>query len=362
MTQVSAGDSSGLGARVQGVVRVSDDGTHVYFIAQGKLTGSTPNTQGIVAQDGADNLYVSSGGSVRLVAVLPASDGGLWGEDDARKAQSTPDGRFLVFDSSGPLTADDSDSAVDVYRYDAQTGGLSRVSHGADGYAAYGDGPFDASIDAPNYAAGGSVAGVDSLLVTYSGFRRAVSGDGSFVFFSTDERLVPRDVNGAPDVYEWHDGTVAMVSDGENPDVVVPSTGTAGATTFAGSSLSGGDVFFNTTSVLTPEGGDGAYDLFDARVGGGFSQPVSGVACSDACQGPLSVAPFVASAGGSALTAGGGNLPVPKAAVVKPVKKKAKPKKKAKRKPKKKAKAKKAKAKRVKGERVRGRVVGGGRS
>src|SRR4029077_366358 len=46
------------GARVQRVVRVSEDGSHVYFTAQGVLTGTLRNIYGAEAQDGAENLYV----------------------------------------------------------------------------------------------------------------------------------------------------------------------------------------------------------------------------------------------------------------------------------------------------------------
>jgi Tol biopolymer transport system component len=48
----------------------------------------------------------------------------------------TPDGRFLVFTSHRALTADDTrgDGPAQVYEYDAQTGTLTRVSIGQDGY------------------------------------------------------------------------------------------------------------------------------------------------------------------------------------------------------------------------------------
>ena len=57
LVDVSAGGVSGQEPRVQGVVAISADGSHVYFVAQGVLT-STANSQGEVAQEGANNLYV----------------------------------------------------------------------------------------------------------------------------------------------------------------------------------------------------------------------------------------------------------------------------------------------------------------
>jgi hypothetical protein len=337
MVQISAGDTSGAGAQVQGVVRVSDDGSHVYFVAQGMLSGA-PNSQGQSARVGADNLYVYHGGTISFIgdlcsganesgAVADGSCGGnlgflfgpydksLWAQDSNREAVAAPygsttsDGRFFVFASYAQLTPDDTDDAKDVYRYDSQTGSLVRISAGANGYGSNGNNnSFDATIAAPNYNTGFADAEVLNP--------RPVSNDGSFVFFSTSEPLQSDDVDGAPDVYEWHcasqcsgpaaQGAVAMISDGQNPSFAPGIT-----TTFAGSSESGGDVFFTTPDVLVPGGGANISNMYDARIGGGF--PVAAVAspCSeDACQGPLSAAatpPSVA----TATYAGGANLAPP---------------------------------------------------
>ena len=49
--------SPGPRPEVQGVVRISEDGSHVYFVAKGVLAGA--NAEGHAPQAGADNLYVS---------------------------------------------------------------------------------------------------------------------------------------------------------------------------------------------------------------------------------------------------------------------------------------------------------------
>jgi hypothetical protein len=41
-----------------------------------------------------------------------------------------------------------------------------------------------------------------------------MSDDGSYVFFDTDDALVPQDTNGTQDVYEWEDGHVYLISGG----------------------------------------------------------------------------------------------------------------------------------------------------
>jgi hypothetical protein len=57
VVQASAGDLSGHGPRVQGVMAISSDGSHVYFVAKGVLTAAA-NSQGEVAESGQENLYV----------------------------------------------------------------------------------------------------------------------------------------------------------------------------------------------------------------------------------------------------------------------------------------------------------------
>ena len=83
LVDVSAGDVSGGGPRVRGVVALSPDGSHVYFVAGGVLT-ATANDRGQVAQSGANNLYVFEqdarypAGHVAFIAGLPETDKGEW--------------------------------------------------------------------------------------------------------------------------------------------------------------------------------------------------------------------------------------------------------------------------------------------
>jgi hypothetical protein len=353
MVQVSAGDTSGAGAQVQGVVRISDDGSHVYFVARGVLTTNpSPDAQGYnahgeavasgaVAQPGADNLYVYDNGVTSFIGDLCSgahasgsltdaycganlsffgpNDGGLgrglWGNDGGREAVAAPygsttsDGRFLAFTSYADLTPGDTSTARQVFEYDTQTGALARVSIGQNGFNDNGNtDTFNAAIPAPSYTEGGADREETNP--------RPISNDGSFVFFTTSEPLQRNDVNNAPDVYEWHDGQVSLISDGQNPNTET------GANTFDGSSANGSDVFFTTPNALVPGGGTGISNIYDARIGGGF--PVAPVAppCSeDACQGPLSATPTPPSIATATYT-GGANLapPISKPAVkVKPL-------------------------------------------
>jgi hypothetical protein len=174
---------------------------------------------------------------------------------------------------------------------------LERVSAGEDGYDADGN----SSGFGATFAESGALAFGPSFEQRDMD-SRAVSEDGSRIVFATAEPLSPAAINDLANAYEWHEGSVSLVSTGsatravENPVI----------------SSSGRDVFFTTTQGLVPQDTDGQADVYDARLGGGFppvpaeQQPCSG----DACQGPLTnPAPLLVP--GSVSQAPGGNLPAP---------------------------------------------------
>jgi hypothetical protein len=297
------------------VVVTSDDGSHVYFTSSSVLAGA--NAQGPSPQTGASNLYVYNSLTRETAFIAVTELDGQSGQND--EAQTTPDGSFLVFTTHARLTSDDTDTAADVYRYDAQTGGLVRVSAGENGHDDNGNNnAFGANIAAPPIGPLGQHGA--QALTTWRLGTRAVSDDGSTIVFSTAEPLSPRALNGKVNVYVWHEGRVGMISTGlsqtsdEYPVV----------------SQSGRDIFFLTRQNILPQDSDGLLDIYDARIGGGFPEPsVPAGGCSgDTCQGPPSV-PSLLGAPASATFSGLGNpvAPVSKA-VVKP---KVKPKPKCKR-------------------------------
>jgi hypothetical protein len=106
-------------------------------------------------------------------------------------------------------------------------------------------------------------------------------------------------------VYEWRQGEVSLISDGQSPR---SSNATPAITP------SGQDITFDTAWGLVPQDADGLDDIYDARIGGGFAPPAVSTACSgDACQGqPAGVPalPTAASVGfsgpGNAVPAAGG--------------------------------------------------------
>jgi hypothetical protein len=322
LLQVSRGANAGDAVDVQGVVRVAPDGSRVYFVARGVL-GDGAGPQGAAPVKGADNLYVyeqdtrypsghlafvadlcsgqSSSGEVENIHCPNAEkDTSLWLRVPAEAQTAGIDGRYLVFSSYGQLTSGDTDVANDVYRYDAQTGVLDRVSTGEAGYDQNGNNnAFDATINEGRK--GGTVK------YQYEVGNRAISEDGSRIVFNTSEPLSPDASNGLSDVYEWHQNP------GHQATVFLISGGSAEAPVQEPViSPDGRDIFFSTTEGLAPEDTDGLADVYDARVGGGFPQaPAPRQQCSsDACQGPLtSPAPLLVP--GSVSQAPGENLAAP---------------------------------------------------
>ncbi len=322
-----SGDASAP-ADVQGVVRVSSDGSHVYFVAHGALT-SSPNSQGAVPVPGDDNLYVADTsqahpnhqlafiGKLSGTDITPYPSGagisqGLWGFDGlspgtGRPAQTSADGRYLLFTTAARLTADDTDSARDVYRYDADTGALTRISAGSAGYDADGNNNADdASIPAPvfDFQSNADLDGISAL----NG--RALSDDGSTVVFQTSEPLVASDVNDSTDIYEWHNGSISLITDGHTRSEPPGSSGpAASSTSIFGVTPDARDVFIHTPDVLVP-GASGSGTVYDARIDGGFAPSAIAGCSGDACQGPLTPTPSAFSPTSSTYR-GSGNLSAP---------------------------------------------------
>ncbi len=331
LTRVSVDLASGQGAEVQGVLGVAPDGRRVYFVARGVLSEG-PNVEGQAPVQGADNLYVyeapegAGNGRVAFVAELCSglgqsggasgvvdqhcssakSDSPLWknaGEDQ----MAGPSGEFLVFATYAQLVAGDTDNAMDVYRYDAVTGLLDRVSVGEAGYGA--DGNCSEETSATTCDA--TIKGADLANGSFERNdmdSRTISENGSRIVFATAQRLSRAAVNGLENVYEWYqapgsrEGTVSLLSGGGGETSIEDYV----------MSPSGDDVFFVATQQLTTQNLDGLSAVYDARLNGGFpllaqpTEPCEG----DGCQGPLTnPAPLLIP--GSASQAPGENLPLP---------------------------------------------------
>ena len=348
------------GAEVQGVVGASEDGSRVYFVANGDLDGGGPATAGncetavphgaiAFSTSGQCNLYLRAGNTTTFIAHLQAprdatdwvpTPRGLFGGEASytpRTSFVSPDGRTLLFRSAAQLTTYQNEGVSELYRYrEGDPGGIRCVSCPPAGQRA-GEGPGTGSIEYPIMGPRGDVAAVSS---------RILSADGKRAFFETPEALSPLDTNGddplrgcplvgasnvSPaclDVYEWLAPEPGTGCDKESPNysplnagcIYLISTGKDKFPSFfADASESGEDVFFFTRQQLVGQDKDGLQDVYDARVGGGLASqsPVTPIPCEsvEACHGPTQTPPAEPS-GGSATFVGPGN-PAPKRAKAK---------------------------------------------
>jgi hypothetical protein len=280
------------GPRVLGLEALSADGSHVYFVAEGVLTGSEENHNHEQAQDGQPNLYVFARdvahpeGRVAFIATLSSAPEQLedrsqnWipNSGSSDQANVTPDGRFLVFTSHRALTADDTrgDGPAQVYEYDAQAGLLTRVSVGQDGYNDNGlEGQLGSFLFGPS-AGDATIVPAHSTLNALTVPARSdptMANDGSFVFFQSPVALTPGALNDVVDgvragehqplyaqnFYEYHDGHVYLLTS------VTTETGLE-RSRLLGTDTSGSDVFFGSFEPLVPEDVDANLDFYDAHV------------------------------------------------------------------------------------------------
>jgi Tol biopolymer transport system component len=272
-------------AEVENVFNPSDDGSTVYFTAKGVLA-SNEDAREEQAVAGDHNLYLwrqdsaHPNGQVTFAARLDSED--LMAQNQ-QVPQATSDGRYLVFRTANQLLPTDTDTALDIYRYDADTGELTRVSVGTSGGSGNTDG-FDASIFGRT--------GHESHPV--------VSNDGEAIVFTTTEPLSPLDGNGESDVYLWKAGRAFLITTG--------SVGGGSAT--AAISGSGRDVYFNTSAPLAPSDTDIVGDVYDARVGGGFNVSEVTPCTGETCRRPAPPAPVTTAPSSSQPKAG--NPPPPR--------------------------------------------------
>lgn len=347
---LSGGDSSGLGPEVQGVAGISEDGSHVYFVAKGVLTREPRGDEGEeelclkelspvekseeeTTKEGRcrpkkeqNNLYVidTSTGKTAFIATLSPSDSAQWpfnGESSNHHGpmEVTDDGRSLVFTSREHLTAGDSSVVQQVFRYDAATGALVRISVGNDGFGSNGNAELGETFITRAFTGAHEATTIDR--------HPAISEDGRVVVFESSVALTSGALDNrcaaeeegecvlfARNLYEFREGHVYLISDGRD----VGAHSTEGVV-----SPSGEDIFFNTNDSLVPEDTDTLGDIYDARVEGGFPAPAGSALCGEACQGAPSTTPVFGSPG-SATLAGSGNLtsPTPSTTVAskKPVK------------------------------------------
>ncbi len=321
VTDLTVDANAGEHADVLGILGsggpAGEEGSYVYLVATGDLTGPQANGRNETAQAGKPNLYLSHGGTVTFIATLSAGDEQHIQESDAREmrdwypepglrtAEVSPDGRYVAFGSVEELTGQStvnepfferkmSSAVPEVFRYDADARSLVCASCNPDG-----------SATAAAFLTYSVLVDRERTIEGAAPLEHYMEDDGK-LFFDAMGLLGPEGIQGNVGVYEFEDaGTGTCQTAGGCRSLI-----SGGGNSFlAAVSGEGNDVFFTTTDQLVPEDRDGSIDLYDARVDGRAPGEQPAVVCEtgEACHEPVPQ-PVGEQVGGSTVFNGPGNL------------------------------------------------------
>jgi hypothetical protein len=323
LTDLTPKAISGARAEVQGqVIGASEDGSWVYFVADGVLeSGGAPVpgatrgtcTGGQPSSESLCDLYVRHEGTTHLVAVLSGEDFPDWSPGSTALyhlvGRVAPDGEWLAFMSARSLTGYDNRDVQsgkkdeEVYLYDAKKSGLICASCDPSGARPEGQEYGFAGQNMPHVSGNRvweSFSWLAADLPAWTPYQisdaryqsRYLSNSGR-LFFNARDSLVPQAVNHTWDVYEYEpegagsEAAKCGPSSASGSEVFQPSrtvevedraieasAGCVGLissgespdeSAFLDASESGGDVFFLTTAQLSKQDYDNDYDVYDAH-------------------------------------------------------------------------------------------------
>jgi hypothetical protein len=288
--------SSGEGGNCRSDSAVAAESGDFYFLSPELLDGS----RGV---PGRENLYVYRNGGAHFVAAMttggfchesefPGYANSACTETPVVRIQVTPDGDYMAFVTASPATQYDSAGYPEMYLYESTTGALTCVSCVPSGAP-------------PTSDVQGSQNG---LFLT----------DDGRPFFSTEDALVSGDTNQALDVYEYVDGRPQLITPGtgETRRPRVETLGAVNSQPgLVGVSADGTDVYFSTYDTLVPQDHNGLFlKFYDARTGGGFAAPPPPLPCeaADECHAAGNPTPPALIEGTGASLAGGNAAPASK--------------------------------------------------
>ena len=298
LSDITPRSGSGESANVLGeVLGTSEDGQTVYYVADGIEEDTTGAVLGGCGRESRNtaaascNLYVHRDGKTSLVAVLSGQDERDWIPvyTTARVSQS---GRWLAFMSQRPLTGYDTRPAPgrachsdtfhraasacpEVYLYDATRPVTAPGSSGPSNPLCASCDPTGAEPTGESSIPGRTPYRLESTLNQ----PRYLSDEGR-LYFNSQNQMVPRDVNGTGDVYEYEpEGYVpaagsqyactassATYTEHNGGCINLISSGVAGdESTFLDASENGSDVFFLTSAQLSSQDHDTLPDVYDAH-------------------------------------------------------------------------------------------------
>lgn len=233
---------------VQGVLGASADGSYIYYLT---------NT-GLFVRHGPIVTPVASGADASNYPPITGT------------ARVSADGIHLAFLSSAELTDYDNAGLSEVYLYSAANDSLVCASCNPSGERPLGPSTLPGAISNGNE--------------TQVYKPRVLSTSGNRLFFESSDVFVTQDSNGEPDVYQWEAQGTGSCSEAGGCIAPISSGRAEGGATFLDASSDGADAFFATDGSLTSSDSD-AFDVYDARVGGGLPAPEQPIPCiGDACQ------------------------------------------------------------------------------
>jgi NHL repeat len=320
----------------QQILGASDDGTYVYFVANGALApgaakGSCPTLHNETEDlSGVCNVYVehfngSAWEAPKLVAIVSAEDRGDWGAGPGVtpgylgrvSSRVSPNGRFLAFMSKRSLTGYDNEDInskapgevldEEVFLYDAERETLVCASCNPSGQRP--TGVLDKRVagegqgllaDRPAVWRGQTLAGsiptwtyiADNVALYQS---RYLTDQGR-LFFNSPDQLVSlpegeQFVN-KENVYEYEPAGLGSCTDPAGCVGLLSSGTSDRESAFLDASEDGSSVFFITAAQLVASDGDRSLDVYNARVCSSSSPCLTGPEAqprpcetSETCQG-----------------------------------------------------------------------------
>lgn len=280
---VSGGSSE---PEVQGVVRVSEDGKRVYFVAKGVLTGqpdrSLPSGHQ-VAEAGADNLYVyepdpAHPGAFRtvFVATLLTST-----EATTLKAEETKEAEEVEIRGFETYEGEQKQIERQFERGEISAARKNELSEEAIArFFTF----FEKTVG--TLGPSGTVAEDESVWQTVDGRPAQATPDGEFLVFLSSAQLSSEDTSTTPQLFEYDAGdeSLARVSLGQDgpssgnvdnfhdspripeqrfSEVDLPTAANTGLTV----SEDGSRVFFTSTAGLAPQAQNGVTNVYEYRAG-----------------------------------------------------------------------------------------------
>jgi hypothetical protein len=238
----------------------------IYFFSPEQLDGS----RGLPNQE---NLYDFRNGRAQYVTTLVPGDGpfctihggfNACSDTPIARMQVTPNDTHMAFVTRSPVTQYNNAGHLEMYTFAPSTDQITCVSCNPTGAP-------------PTFDAEASQDGI------------FMAEDGR-TFFSTDEALVHGDTNHGEDVYEYVNGRPQLITTGTGDAGAGKEENTAQSFPgLVGVSSDGTDVYFSTRDTLVPQDHNGVFlKFYDARAGGGFSAepPPPGCNAADECHGP----------------------------------------------------------------------------